>query len=42
MAQLLGHVRRKMLRVGLPAVLDDLDKHGALRADSTLKPKPLG
>jgi uncharacterized protein YndB with AHSA1/START domain len=42
MAQLLGHVRRKMLRVGLPAVLDDLDEHGALRADSTLKPKSVG
>jgi uncharacterized protein YndB with AHSA1/START domain len=42
MAQLLGHVRRKMLRVGLPAVLDDLDEHGALRADSTLKPKSAG
>jgi uncharacterized protein YndB with AHSA1/START domain len=25
MAQLLGHVRRKMLSVGLPAVLDDLE-----------------
>jgi hypothetical protein len=24
MAKLLGHVRRKMLTVGLPAVLDDL------------------
>ena len=42
MAQLLGHVRRKMLRVGLPAVLDDLDEDGALRADSTLKPKSVG
>jgi uncharacterized protein YndB with AHSA1/START domain len=31
MAQLLGHVRRKMLTVGLPAVLDDLDDDGALR-----------
>jgi uncharacterized protein YndB with AHSA1/START domain len=40
MAQLLGHVRRKMLRVGLPPVLDDLDEDGALRPDSTLKPKP--
>jgi uncharacterized protein YndB with AHSA1/START domain len=26
MAKLLGHVRRKMLNVGLPAVLDDLDE----------------
>jgi len=39
MAQLLGHVRRKMLTVGLPAVLDDLDDTGALRPGSTLKPK---
>jgi uncharacterized protein YndB with AHSA1/START domain len=31
MAKLLGHVRRKMLSVGLPAVLDDLDDDGALR-----------
>jgi len=38
MAQLLGHVRRKMLDVGLPAVLDDLDDDGALRPDSTLTP----
>jgi hypothetical protein len=29
-----------MLRVGLPAVLDDLDEDGVLRADSTLKPRP--
>ena len=29
MAALLGHVRRKMLNVGLPAVLSDLDDHGA-------------
>jgi uncharacterized protein YndB with AHSA1/START domain len=42
MAKLLGHVRRKMLSVGLPAVLDDLDDDGALRPASTLKPKPLG
>jgi uncharacterized protein YndB with AHSA1/START domain len=42
MAQLLGHVRRKMLRVGLPAVLDDLDEDGVLRVDSTLKPRSLG
>ena len=41
MAQLLGHVRRKMLNQGLPAVLDDIDDQGALRADSTLTPKPL-
>jgi hypothetical protein len=42
MATLLGHVRRKMLRVGLPAVLDDLDDDGALRPGSTLKPKSFG
>lgn len=41
MAQLLGHVRRKMLNQGLPAVLDDIDDQGVLRADSTLTPKPL-
>ena len=39
MAQLLGHVRRKMLRVGLPALLDDLDEEGVLRPGSTLTPK---
>jgi uncharacterized protein YndB with AHSA1/START domain len=39
MATLLGHVRRKMLNVGLPAVLNDLDEVGALRPGSTLKPK---
>jgi uncharacterized protein YndB with AHSA1/START domain len=42
MAHLLGRVRRKMLSVGLPAVLDDLDDDGVLRTASTLKPKPLG
>jgi uncharacterized protein YndB with AHSA1/START domain len=42
MAQLLGHVRRKMLTAGLPAVLDDLDEDGALRPDSTLRPRSLG
>jgi len=31
MAKLLGHVRRRMLGVGLPAVLDELDDDGALR-----------
>jgi uncharacterized protein YndB with AHSA1/START domain len=39
MATLLGHVRRKMLTVGLPAVLNELDEVGALRPGSTLKPK---
>ena len=41
MTILLGHVRRKMLSVGLPAVLTDLDDDGALRSGSTLKPKSL-
>jgi uncharacterized protein YndB with AHSA1/START domain len=39
MAQLLGHVRRTMLSVGLPAVLADLDDAGRLRAGSALTPK---
>lgn len=39
MAKLLGRVRTKMLSVGLPAVLDDLDDDGALRLTSTLRPK---
>ena len=39
MTQILGHVRRKMLRVGLSAVLNDLDEDGRLRPGSTLKPK---
>ena len=38
MAKLLGRVRRKMLSVGLPAVLNDLDDDGTLRPASTLKP----
>ena len=42
MSKLLGHVRRKMLRVGLPPVLDDLDQDGTLRPGSTLGPKSLG
>ena len=42
MAKLLGRVRRKMLTVGLPAVLDDLDDDGVLRPASTLRPKSLG
>jgi uncharacterized protein YndB with AHSA1/START domain len=37
MSQLLGHVRRKMLSVGLPAVLADLDADGHLRPGSTLR-----
>jgi hypothetical protein len=42
MAKLLGHVRTKMLSVGLPEVLDDLDDDGHLRPTSTLKAKSLG
>jgi uncharacterized protein YndB with AHSA1/START domain len=41
LAKLLSSVRKKMLTVGLPAVLDDLDDNGALRTGSTLRPKPL-
>jgi uncharacterized protein YndB with AHSA1/START domain len=39
MARLLGHVRAKMLSVGLPAVLNDLDEQGRLRRGSTLQPR---
>ena len=42
MAKLLGRVRTKMLSVGLPAVLADLDDDGHLRPTSTLKAKSLG
>jgi uncharacterized protein YndB with AHSA1/START domain len=42
LSTLLGKVRRKMLSVGLPAVLADLDAEGHLRSDSTLRPKSLG
>ena len=35
MARLLGKVRTKMLTVGLPAVLGDMDDSGTLRADGT-------
>jgi hypothetical protein len=41
LAKLLGSVRRKMLTVGLPAVLNDLDDNGVLRSTSTLRPKPV-
>ena len=41
MAQLLGHVRHKMLDRGLTAVLDDIDDQGVLRPGSTLAPKPV-
>jgi uncharacterized protein YndB with AHSA1/START domain len=37
MAKILGRVRTKMLRVGLPAVLADLDEDGALRSSSALR-----
>jgi uncharacterized protein YndB with AHSA1/START domain len=40
-ARILGNVRAKMLTVGLPAVLADLDDDGALRPTSTLAPKVL-
>jgi uncharacterized protein YndB with AHSA1/START domain len=40
MAKLLGHVRRKMLAVGLPAVLDQLDDDGTLRTGRA--PESLG
>ena len=40
MAELLGRIRRKMLRVGLPAVLADLDDQGRPRPGSTLTTKP--
>jgi uncharacterized protein YndB with AHSA1/START domain len=39
MSRLLGRVRRKMLSVGLPAVLADLDEDGNLRHDTSLRPK---
>jgi uncharacterized protein YndB with AHSA1/START domain len=38
MSQVLGRVRRKMLTVGLPAVLDDMDEEGRLRQGSALRP----
>ena len=39
LAKLLGSVRTKMLRVGLAAVLDDLEDDGTLRPTSTLRAK---
>ena len=42
MATLLGHVRSKMLNVGLPPVLDDLDEGRALRPGSLSGPSPWG
>ncbi len=38
----LGPVRKKMLRVGLTAVLNDIGDDGALRPTSALTPKSLG
>jgi uncharacterized protein YndB with AHSA1/START domain len=35
---ILGPVRRKMLDVGLPSVLNDMDEDGTLRSETTLKP----
>jgi uncharacterized protein YndB with AHSA1/START domain len=35
----LGRVRKKMLDVGLPSVLDAVDDDGALRPGTTLKPR---
>ena len=39
-SMVLSRVRKKMLDVGFPAVLNDLDDEGNLRPGSTLKPKP--
>jgi uncharacterized protein YndB with AHSA1/START domain len=39
-SKLLALVRRKMLAVGLPAVLNDIDDAGRLRPGSTLKSTP--
>jgi uncharacterized protein YndB with AHSA1/START domain len=39
MSTLLGRVRTKMLTIGLPPVLDQLDETGRLRPGSPLKPK---
>ena len=36
MAKLLGSVRKKMLTLGLPAVLDNLDDTGTLNTTGTL------
>ncbi len=41
MAKLLSRVRTKMLTVGLPAGLDDLDDNGVLHASSNLRATPL-
>jgi uncharacterized protein YndB with AHSA1/START domain len=39
-SKLLALVRRRMLAVGLPAVLNEIDDVGKLRPGSTLKPTP--
>ncbi|HTB77656.1 MAG TPA: SRPBCC domain-containing protein [Polyangiaceae bacterium] len=39
-SRVLNRVRKKMLDVGFPAVLADLDDEGKLRPGSSLKPKP--
>jgi uncharacterized protein YndB with AHSA1/START domain len=41
MAQMLGRIRRKMLTVGLPAVLADMDDDGRLRPGSALRARSL-
>jgi uncharacterized protein YndB with AHSA1/START domain len=38
-SKILSHVRRRMLSVGLPSVLADLDDQGRLLSGSTLRPK---
>ncbi len=38
-SRVLNRVRTRMLEDGFPAVLDDLDDEGKLRADSKLEPK---
>jgi hypothetical protein len=41
MAKILGSVRTRMLTVGVPALLAELDETGALRPDTTLRmPQP--
>jgi hypothetical protein len=39
-SKLPASVRQKMLGVGLPAVLNDIDDEGKLRLGSALKPTP--
>jgi uncharacterized protein YndB with AHSA1/START domain len=40
-SMVLNRVRRKMLDVGFPAVLNDIDEQGVLRHGSQLRPKAL-